>query len=483
MELPSKEAKFIIDEFIRRQEIHGNRKSLDLKEYCTLPDGQFFDKQYQFVTDQDRFKTFDKSRRAGGTMGLAGLLCHFASTIPDINLAYVTLDRGTAERIIWNELLKINRDHDLYAKPNQQKLWITFPNGSMVYLAGIKDRNELNKLRGKAYYLAAIDECQSFRESLMKELIDDVLEASLIDYGGRLILVGTPNAACAGYFYEACRSDAWKHFHWIMDDNPWISFKSGMGVEEIRRQHLERKGITADDPTYRREWCGEWVRDEHALTFKYLEGRNDYAQLPDDQEWRYVLGADIGWHDADAICIWAFSRDLPNLYLVHAESGSHQDITQFADRIKDLNARYGSFVSQVIDTGGLGKKVTEELRNRHKINFEAADKTQKHAFIKLMNADFLSGLIKAKKGLSVVEDWRINQWNTDKDPPIEDERFNWDMCDAALYAWREAKHWAYRPESPKPKEGTKAWVDDEWKKLAAGDIRQQQEDGEWWENM
>lgn len=473
------EAQSIILEIIAKAATKGSQGRFTLEKHCSLPDGSLFQKQLDFVTSKKRFKTFDKSRRAGGTMALAGLFIAKGLDKPNSNMAYVSLDRGTAERIIWPSLIHIDHTYDLGCKFNAQKLWVEFPNGTYLYLAGAKDKNEINKLRGKAFTIVGIDECQSFRDSIMHELINDVLEASLIDMGGDLILVGTPNGACAGYFYDACHSDGWTHFHWTMAENPWIPLKSGKSVKEIQDEHLKRKGITEDDNSFRREWLGQWVKDENVIIYKYKPERNDFYDLPKNHDWRYILGCDIGWHDADAICIWAFCEDLPFLYLVHSESGSHQDITAFAKRCIALEEKYGKFARRVIDSGGLGKKVTEEINQRHKINFEPADKTQKQAYIKLMNTDFRNGHIKVRPNSPIVEEWQRLQWNADTDPPKEDDRFPNDMADAALYAWREAKHWVKRPQTPKFAAGSKEWEQEMWKKVEESDRKESNMD--WWE--
>jgi hypothetical protein len=95
-DISEQEALRLVDYYFKTEKAEKNRGHLDLKAYCTLPSGQLFHKQYEFVNDPSRFITFDKSRRAGGTMALAGLFMHHASKTARLNLAYVTLDRGTA---------------------------------------------------------------------------------------------------------------------------------------------------------------------------------------------------------------------------------------------------------------------------------------------------------------------------------------------------------------------------------------------------
>ena len=98
-----------------------------------------------------------------------------------------------------------------------------------------------------------------------------------------------------------------------------------------------------------------------------------------------------------------------------------------------------------------------------------------------MNADFIQGNILCKAGLPVIEDWERLQWNVDRDPPIEDERFSNDLPDAALYGWREAKHFAWRPKPEPVERNTNEWAEQEWKKIAAEDKRVAEMD--YWESL
>lgn len=477
--MPLDEAKWIVAFKERRKEIKRESSHFNLRDYCTLPNGIFYEKQHDIFTDPSRFIALDKGRRAGATKGAAGLLMLTAHENPEQVTFYATLDKGVGERIIWRHLEKINEEYRLNARFNAQKSHIYFPNNSVLYIFGMKDKREINKMRGEEVTLGVLDECQGVRNSIMEEVIDDILEAALIDRGGKLILIGTPNAACRGYFYDCCQSSSWKHYHLTMQDNPWIPFKRGMSVGEIIGEHLDRKQISEDDPTFQREWLGKWVKDEHSIIYKFKEDRNIYDELPDVSNWYYILGADIGWDDSDALVVWAFAHGVPNLYCVHSEENQHEDISSFAHRVRELEKRYGAFTKRVIDAGGLGKKITEELKQRHNIYFEPADKRRKHEFIKLKNADFNRGFIKAKRGTPVVEEWKINQWNTDFDPPKEDERFSNDMSDAALYGYREAKHYTYEPEKHKPKQGSKDWEKGMWDDVGKVDKIRAQE--EWWE--
>ena len=90
------------------------QKQFKLEDYC-------FDKQLAFISDPSRFKTAVCSRRAGKTIACAADLLHTAMARPG-DVAYITLSRRNAKRIIWRELLKLNKDYAINAKIDATEL-------------------------------------------------------------------------------------------------------------------------------------------------------------------------------------------------------------------------------------------------------------------------------------------------------------------------------------------------------------------------
>jgi len=264
-----------------KKELHKRAEQKAIEAAAPVFDiGRFcFKEQKAFINDDSRLKTALCSRRAGKTVGCAADLLYSAKNKSGIVNLYITLSRKNAKRIIWKDLLRINRIFQLGGHVDNTELTITFTHDdgdeSIIYIAGAKDKEEIEKFRGLALYKVYIDECQSFRP-FIKELIDDIIEPTLLDYDGYLILIGTPGPLCAGYFYECCQSDGWSHHKWTMKSNPHIQTKSNMTVEAILARIRKRKGITEDDPTYRREYLGEWVHDSDSLVYKYSREINHF---------------------------------------------------------------------------------------------------------------------------------------------------------------------------------------------------------------
>jgi hypothetical protein len=431
----------IVEEAIRRSGIKA--PSFSVNDYC-------FQKQLAFVLDPARFKTAVCSRRSGKTVACAADLMDTANTLKG-DVAYITLNRVTAKRIIWRELLKINKEFGIGARPDNTELTLTLPNGNVIYVSGAKDSAEIEKFRGLALRKVYIDECQSFR-AYIKDLVEDVIEPALTDYYGSLCLIGTPGPVPAGFFYDASTSNGYSNHHWTMQENPYIRNKSGKDPLEIIREIATRRGLTIDDPSIQREYFGRWIKDVNSLVYRFDSELNTSLSIPTDLV--YVFGIDIGWVDSDAIAVLGYNFATKEVYLVDELITPKQDITALVGQINELKKKYPP-TRMVMDAGALGKKIQDEIRQRHSLHIDAAEKTRKQEFIKLLNDDMRTGKFKAKPNSRFAEDSFLVTWDYD-DPmkPKISDKYHTDIGDAVLYAWRECRHYFAQPVKGMPKYGT-----------------------------
>lgn len=423
----------------------AKRPKFSIEAYC-------FDKQVAFIRDSARFKTAVCSRRAGKTVSCAADL-HDTTEKHEGDVAYITVNRTSAKRIIWRDLLKINKDFNLGAKPDNTELTLTKPNGNIIYVTGAKDASDAEKLRGQKFRKVYIDECQSFR-AYIQDLVEDIIEPALTDYNGSLVLIGTPGPVPAGYFFDSSKNPAWTHHKWTMLDNPHIKRQSGREPLDIIQELAIRRGLTLASASIQREFYGQWVKDADSLVYHFDPLVNATLHIPAINEMTYIFGVDIGWKDSDAIAVLGYDNKSKNVYLVEELVTAKQDITSLVGQITRLQAKYAP-VRIVMDAGALGKKIQEEIRSRHGIHVEAAEKQRKHEFIKLLNDDLRTGKFKARLGTRFEEDCGLVQWNWD-DPakPIIDDRYHTDIGDAVLYAWRECRHYFYEAQPVPPKRNT-----------------------------
>lgn len=426
-----------------------------------------FAQQLAFAEDLSKRVAASCSRRGGKTVALSKLIVETLAMAPRRLVAYITDTRGHAMDLIWQPLKDEADRQGLRYTANETRLQLTLANGSKVMLAGAEKEKDIGKLRGFAYDLVCIDEAQNIAGHMMR-LIDDVLEMALLDRDGRLVLTGTPNASCAGEFHDICTraKDAegkalrpgWSVHHWTLLDNPHLPH----AAEYLERLRAD-KGWGEDHPTYRREALGEWVRDDTALVYRYRRELNWIDAAPDGVTWTYLLGADLGFDDATGFVVWGWSPEIPELVALHAEKHQGWNTTQIGRRAQELVGEWGGFAAQVMDTGGLGKMVAEEINQRYAgCQFIPAVKVEKWAHIELLNGDLESGRVKVAPGAkALAEEWELLLKDTSKDVPIEDPRFDNHLADAALYAWRYGRQYCWTPEAPQPKQGTADWINEQ----------------------
>lgn len=409
-------------------------------------------------------------------MGCAADLLHTALSEPFLTCLYITLSRTNAKKLVWRELKKIDKQFGLAFSFNESELSAEAPNGSIIYCSGASDKTEIEKFRGLALKKVYIDEGQSF-PSYIEELVDEVLAPALMDRLGSLILIGTPGPVPTGYFYDCSRgrnSGAWSHHFWTCFDNPHME-----DAEQAIQEELLRKGVGVNDPSIQREWYGKWVLDTDSLVYHYADKENHYEELPKGTL-NYILGVDLGFNDADALAVLAWSDTSPVTYMVEELVTRKQGITELVEQINSLKVKYG-ISKVVVDQGGLGKKIAEELSKRYQIGVQAAEKVRKVEYIELMNDCLRTGKLRAKKDSRFAEDCMKVEWDKEKSTPdkkIISKRFHSDICEAVLYAWRESYSFTHQPTKTAPKYLSAAWAKEEEERMFEQEVERLQAEKE-----
>lgn len=393
-------------------------------------------------------------RRSGKTEWVVLQAIRNMQRYPGCQIPYIALTRPAAKRILWAKIKELNDRLQLGLRTNESELTATAPNGSVLYLVGADRPSEVEKLRGQKYPFVPIDEAASFKPSVLDYLTEDVLEAGLMDMDGVLALVGTPSAACVGPFYRITteRPGGWFVHRWTVLDNPFIPH-AAQWLERKRKD----KGWDLDNPTYRREYMGEWVLDTDALVYRFSRDRN-LVHLPDSyfdsrqrRHWQHVVGIDYGYVDSTAWVVWAFQTrgDDKRVWAVESFKQSELLASESAERTQELSERYDPII--VGDSGGLGKPYVMEARRRFGLPIKDADKREKLAHIELMNDAFRTGQLHLveEANRDYIEELSLLQWDMEKvevvaggkirhdDRKREDPRYENHLCDAGLYGHGE----------------------------------------------
>lgn len=438
-----------------------------------------FKNQKAFVLDPSKNKAAKTSRRAGKTWGMASYLLYEAERWDGCEVCYITLTRQMAKELLWAKLKWLNHIYKLGVTFNNSDLIATTRNGSQVYLRGAHDRDDIEKLRGHAFKLVVIDESQSFGAHI-EELIDDVIDATLLDGDGTLAMTGTPNAACVGRFHDATNGvlQGWKVHEWTLFDNPHLPH-----AKKWLESRMQQRGWTWDHPVVQREYLGRWVRSLDQMVYRFNWDRNRLGKTTGPERTKLldslylILSIDLGYHDATAMTVGGFNETDPNYYVLDGFKKVGMLPHDVALKIREFRNRY-EFIRIVADTGGLGKMLVEEFRTRYALPVEPAEKVAKNDFIELCNSDLDTGRVKIDDEVPVLKELcsqlAVLQW--DEKRKKEDPRYANDLADSFLYGWREGKQFASEsPRAPFPEDSTE-YMDELEQREAERLVRSSDED-------
>lgn len=416
-----------------------------------------FPAQNAFVNDTARAIVAQCSRRAGKSNGLALRFFKTLAKYPKSQCIYLGLTQESAREIMWPVLQELNEKYQLGCTFIESKMIMKHPNGSKLKIMGADLKNFIKRLKGRKYPGIAIDEAQDFGTHL-QSLVDDVLTPSTADYeDGWLALTGTPGPVPQGYFFEITQNKRFGYsFHeWTLLENPYMPSPAAF-IDDVK---LKREW---DDnhPTLLREYRNKWVLDVESLWIRYKEKVSHYIELPRGAVWNYLLGIDIGFKDADALAVLAWSESDPNTYLVEEVITPKQGLTELVEQVQTLYSKY-KIQKSVIDEGGLGKKLAEEMRRRHAIPVQAADKARKQENVELLNDHLRTGRFKAKSASRFAQDSYLVQIDWDKSTPdriVIKKKPHSDIIDAVLYAFKESPAWTHQDTPLEPVYGSREWA-------------------------
>lgn len=409
-----------------------------------LLSNSLFGVQKECLEDRSRLKALLASRRFGKSYFAAIYLIYTALSKPNVKCLYLALTRDSAEGIMWKDNLevilnKFNINHKL----NQNKLSITFDNGSSIHLKGVdKDERQIAKLRGQKYALCVIDECQDFQQDL-RELVYKVLKLASIDLQGTILLCGTPGNAIETdtfpLFYSVTNNleklGNWNVFKGNTLDNPFMRDNFQKEIDEEVRLNPE----FLNSITYKQEYLGQWVLNKDKLVYKFYPAKNviDKLQHPLN-EYIYLAGIDFGYNDSMAFTIGAYHRFDPTLYIIETYKKNKMLISDVEIKLKEFSDRY-KIQKYICDTA---TQIVEELRHRLHYNFVFADKQHKFNFISLMNSDLHAGKIKLLPGNDLLKaEWNSLLYDSKSVKFKELSSCENHLCDSTLYLWRAAKNY------------------------------------------
>lgn len=386
---------------------------------------------------------------------------------PGARSIYITTTRAKAREIMWDNgigPLKYRYKLPVRLGHEENQLMVYHENGSKLWLLGMPDQGEIDKVRGGKYFRASIDEAQAFPEWL-ENLISDSLEPALLDYDGDLAITGSPGVDMAGYYYEVCAGQrpGWDvHDDWTALDNPYLP-----GAAKWIANKAEELG--EDNPTFQREYRGRWVSDPDALVYPFTRERNGWTPQSDttpyglpEGEYNFGLGVDLGWSEkSTAFTLGAASRTSGKVYLLRSWASTRLTplklmavIKQERDAVRNIAGRA---LRVIVDEGALGGGFTKQMADWG-VDTEPAKKVEKRSAQEWIKGLIVGGnvLVHYSQCVPLIEECRRLPF--DPETGLESDSYRKHNADSALYLSRAIIP-RYDPSKEGPEPGSKEWLE------------------------
>jgi hypothetical protein len=341
-----------------------------------------------------------------------------------------------AVRIIWDAIDFLNRKLGWGATYNTLDSAWSFPNGFTFYLVGLKDRRQVNHLRGiPKIWRVALDECGQIPDGLLEYAVRDVIEPALSDTDGDLCLAGTPSDTGVGFYEDMmvrCEARG-AHFCDTMADNPHLARP---GAELLAEALKERFNGDSTNLTYRREYLGHRVQDTGVLIYTVPPLDEFYEPTP--RTGYTTLGLDIGWNDGAGFAVVRSRSPLPGAHILETYRERELTLPRIAAIAERFRAKYGVGEIFVDTAGGGGRTLMETLATQYGLPAIAADKRSRRMRIEQVRSMLDSRTLRGSVGGcgQILDEWRGLPWDEER----ADHRQGYvDECtDALQYALQGA---------------------------------------------
>lgn len=466
-------------------------------------------KQRAYVNDPTRRFAALTSARAGKTTASKARLVIKALRIRRARLLFIAVTKDQAGDLMWGPLKDLCSRLGIKVIPNETKLQLYFPQtGSFIRILGADDKAEIEKLRGRPWHEVIIDEAASHPHRLLVTLIEKVIGPRLGDFDGVLGMIGTPGHVLHGLFYDATRRGStdgllWEERDQVPEDkrpewsvHKWtLEYSAQFTVVQATAWRVAlytkgKKGWTDANPTWRREYLGEWCADEGEMMYAYrphvdeflrelhattleigapwnlwspARDKDGWAVLPKKfTDWRHAVGMDLGHGVSFALQVLGYSpsdkeRNFYQRYEVVRRGMYARKIAQLilGEALDHKNP--GGIVGKlgcwpdiiVCDVSNLGGAIIDELKDVYGIHIVPADQRSKPGNVELTNGDLIDGRAHLLEGSELVGEmaglqWRIDDFGLPREPKHGDN-----ACDGFIYA-RGAVAAMFEAERPPP---------------------------------
>lgn len=435
-------------------------RALDLDRLRVFPE------QRRAILDPARERVLAAGRRSGKTAAECIAPIWDALAVPRSSAVYLSTSIQRAMDTVWSDLLDFLKDGKIphHAKETTRTIRL-LDNGSRIWVSGAETKKQANNIRGrlKRTKLVVIDETQDWKPDLLRYLYQVVVWPTLADVGGRTMLAGTGTAP-RGFWYEHLKQveKAGNVHRWTMFDNPHVldaratlaKALADKGLDATVDEVIACSGVGIDAEIAQEYFC-KFIAGERQI-FHVSREKNVYEERPKG-EMVYVHAIDLGTIDKFAHVVWGWTATSPKLHLIAYKAEAGLSMSQYIDTSMELLTKYPP-LSVVVDPAAGGAAFVLDLQNRFGLPAEAAEKDGKVGATMMLRDALRRGEVVipleefpdndngrgAGEFLRALEtpEWDVNQ------PQKAIKGHMPDLCDAAIYGFRKARHFDYFEAPP-----------------------------------
>lgn len=411
----------------------------------------FFEDEGKQQSNREFFYAIGGARRSGKTELMSRVILKTEELHPIGDFFLGAMDLKKVKSLYWERIMQLSNKYGYGFYEERTNDAIRTPCGNRIYFRSIRDKAVVEWARGEKFKLALIDEAQTAAEDNLRNLIENSVGPAMSDFGGKIVMAGTSPYIHKGMWYE-WRSGKPGIKVYVLDYKKNTFLEPGIReayLDKIRLRRGLKKGF--EDVRFKNEYFDAMLEDKESLVFRYEKEVNHYEKIDiPENERNYVVGYDIGFDDADAICVLCYSHHDSRVYLVEENVGTKQTLEEPTRALKDIARRYNT-PPIIVDTGGLGKKIGQELLHRYELNVYPAEKSEKGGWLHTMRDSLHRGDLKIKDTSHAVSEMRLSQWN-DKQDNFDPKGYHPDLLDALLYSYRNIHNYLKLSRPTRPAE-------------------------------
>ncbi len=408
--------------------------------------------QQQLLLSTEHLRLCMAGRRSGKTEGFVRLAADVKVRHEKAEVLFIGKTSTRCMELFWQPTLDMLDMLGFGVEvKNRSDGLIKTQDGAAFAFKGNANADERQKLRGGKYHLIVVDECQS--QAQLKQLVEEIIEPMLIDYGGILALGGT-GPRVRGEYWEFLWADNRPalRLNWNISQNPFIK-----DYDKVLARIRAEKALSETDSLYVREYLGQISYDDDALVIR-LKPENYFT---DDQlaAWiksvpvtdvRFVAGLDYGFVDADGFGIICYALNRPERWLVYEYTATRTGVRELAEAVKagvayvQSSPLFAGLTEKKFliyaDTGGAGKKIGYDLATQYQLPIQDAYKVNKNLAIELLQDETRQGMLRVRAGGAFDEEAKHTVFRRDEQDrltrEIDDDTFHPNLMDGVCYAMR-----------------------------------------------